>query len=289
MAELEATPLSDQGECDGDVSNHDGVCVPIIVECMSDRVFVGHNCLSAGECGSEDGGCTPENLIHNYSGGKITGKSDAKSAVSGLKSGCPKEIPDARIQVDPKGVMTKDLIEKMDQGIDLESGREINSANGCDNSFWGSAKRLFRKALGSFVPVDLSQSFNGSTKIYDSTFVLCKSASDLPKSECNNGGNPRNTEVLSSGKVRNGNVNNTNKANSKRPPRPPRPPKPAKTTVDPSKERLVKAILRRARLEKMITLKKKQIARSKSSNSSVLALAFTLCFCVIMILQGNAS
>ncbi|XP_057841346.2 uncharacterized protein LOC131051019 isoform X2 [Cryptomeria japonica] len=300
MAELESSLLSEQGEsreCDGDVNNHHEVCVPMIAECISDRALVGHNCVSPGECGLEDGGYTSENLIHVCSGGKIFENSEAKSAVLGLKSGCPKELLDARIQLDPKGVVSMDLIEKMEQGVDLESGKEISGANGCDNSFWGSAKRLFRRALDSFVPGDLSQSFNGSTKTVGSTFRLCKSASDLrksgiaylsQKSECDNGGNPRNTEVLSSGKLRNGNVNNI-KANSKKPPRPPRPPKPAKTTVDPSKERLVKAILRRARLERMITLKKKQIARSKSSNSSVWALAFTLCFCVIMILQGMFS
>ncbi|KAH9322773.1 hypothetical protein KI387_017412, partial [Taxus chinensis] len=284
-------------QCDGNliINSHHEVSLPIIADCITDGVY------PSGECWAKNDAYPSENLIDFCPGDKSLDISDAQNGPLGMKSGLPKECMDSSALVDPIDLVPMDLIEKWDEGVDVESGREINGGNGCDASFWGSAKRLVVKTFNRFIPGYFGQIFNGSTKTVEPTFCfnskvgLCKPAEDplksvfanlSHKSECNNEGSPRNTGVLGSGKLRNGNDSNNIKASSKKPPRPPRPPRQAKATVDPLKEKLVKGILRRVRLERMATLKKKQIARSKSSNSSVWALAFTLCFCVIMIMQG---
>ena len=80
----------------------------------------------------------------------------------------------------------------------------------------------------------------------------------------------------------------SNKKASK-PPRPPRAP-----LLDAADHKLIReltelAMLKRARIERLKALKKMRAAKSSSpsSSSSILAMVFTLVFCIVIIFQGN--
>ncbi|KAJ1414321.1 hypothetical protein SESBI_18859 [Sesbania bispinosa] len=83
------------------------------------------------------------------------------------------------------------------------------------------------------------------------------------------------------------------KASNKKAPKPPRPPH--GPTLDAADHKLIReiselAMLKRARIERMRALKKMKAAKSSSSNnSSMLAMVFTIIFCIVIIFQGMSS
>lgn len=195
----------------------------------------------------------------------------------------------------------KDLCSTGDLGLDLESGREISGNGG---SFWSSTRRLLGKSWNRFIRGDYIRTFNGSipaTKTVESHFsfnpklALAKPAAEPVKSanpDSKRGEKPRDTGPVGSAKLGNENVRAHMKPSGKKPPKPPRPPRPLRlAATDPSKEKLMKgisdiALLRKAKQDRIRSLKKKQAAKAKTSNANVWALVFTLCFCLIMIVQG---
>ncbi|KAL3641877.1 hypothetical protein CASFOL_012692 [Castilleja foliolosa] len=82
--------------------------------------------------------------------------------------------------------------------------------------------------------------------------------------------------------------------NAKKPPKPPRPPR--GLSLDAADRKLIKeiselAMLKRARIERMKALKKMKAAKkaasgSSSSSGNLIALVFTLLFCLVIIFQG---
>ncbi|GLJ31666.1 hypothetical protein SUGI_0636290 [Cryptomeria japonica] len=299
MAELE-TPLPEDiklMQC-GHLNNHHQVFAPIIAECKTDGAVARLNCANSGDCELKIGAHSQENLTGFCPCEKAGEKSEFVNSVLGFKFGCLK-VSDSSALLDSKDVVGMDLVGKEDQGLDLEAGRDFYSGVG---TFWGSARRLFGNALDKFMPGDTIQSFDGS--IAEAKKILptfCNNADldmgkpvaenleskvAVSKSKCKNGENYRNTKLIGTERLRNENGSRHIKHSNKKPPRPPRPPRPPKETTDPSQEDLVKAMLRRAKLERIAHLKEKQIAKSKASNISAWALAFTLCFCFVLIFQG---
>lgn len=213
-----------------------------------------------------------------------------------LSSEGPTEYPNALF--DPKG---KNLRIRGDLGVDLESGREISGNGG---SFWSSTRRLLGKAWNRFARGDFIRTFNGSipaTRTVESHFsfnpklALAKPAAEPVKSanpDSKRGEKPRDTGPVGSAKSGNENIRAHMKPSGKKPPKPPRAPRSlTSAATDTSKEKLMKgisdiALLRKAKLERIRSLKKKQAAKAKASNANVWALVFTLCFCLIMIVQG---
>jgi len=280
-------------------NNNNGAFVPMIADTMAngdDKVDgdgVGFHSNSRGDFVLKVEACPLQNPIDFCS--DKTWKS-GRDTHRDLSPESPKE--DSNALFDPK---TRDLYRKGDLGLDLESGSEISGSGG---SFWSSTRRLLGKAWNHFIRGDFVQSYNGSipaTRTVESHFsfnpklALANPATEPLKSanpDINRGEKPRNTGPVGFEKLGNGNVRTHMKPSGKKPPKPPRPPRPLKgAATDPSKEKLMKgisdiALLRKAKLERIRSLKKKQAAKAKASNTNVWALVFTLCFCFIMIMQG---
>lgn len=213
-----------------------------------------------------------------------------------LATESPKEEPNTPF--DPKA---RDLYTRGDLGLDIESGREISDGG---SSFWSSSRRLLGKAWNRIIRGDFVRTFNGSIPatgtaeshfIFNPKLVLAKPAAEPLMSanpDSNRGEKPRNTSPVASEKLGIENVRTHLKPSGKKPPKPPRPPRSLKAAAtDPSMEKLMKgisdiALLRKAKLERIRCLKKKQAAKAKASNTNLWALVFTLCFCLIMIMQG---
>ena len=82
------------------------------------------------------------------------------------------------------------------------------------------------------------------------------------------------------------------KGSNKKAAKPPRPPQ--APSLDAADHKLIReltelAMLKRARIERLKALKKMRAAKSSSpsSSSSILAMVFTLVFCIVIIFQGN--
>eukprot|EP00252_Welwitschia_mirabilis_P016200 TRINITY_DN3576_c0_g1_i2.p1 TRINITY_DN3576_c0_g1~~TRINITY_DN3576_c0_g1_i2.p1 ORF type:complete len:243 (+),score=63.50 TRINITY_DN3576_c0_g1_i2:604-1332(+) len=180
---------------------------------------------------------------------------------------------------------------KKDLNFDVESCRKEDQVYA--ESFWKICKNLIRRALFR-KNGDGTKSMEGSCALVR-VVVDRKSgfgqplAAGVDKKRIETPGNAGG--AVGSGKPRDINERNPTKPSAKRPPRPPKPPRPNKT-IDPTKELIMKgitdiALLKKAKQERIRQLKKKQAAKSTPSGANVLALLFTLCFCVVMILQGN--
>ncbi|KAL0299851.1 UNVERIFIED_CONTAM: hypothetical protein Scaly_2569100 [Sesamum calycinum] len=83
---------------------------------------------------------------------------------------------------------------------------------------------------------------------------------------------------------------------AKKPPKPPRPPR--GLSLDAADQKLIKEIselarIKRARIERMKVLKRMKAAKvssaSASSSGNLIAMLFTILFCIVIIFQGNAS
>lgn len=82
---------------------------------------------------------------------------------------------------------------------------------------------------------------------------------------------------------------------TKKPPKPPRPPR--GLSMDAADQKLIKeiaelAMIKRARIERMKALKKMKVAKASSMSSSsgnLIAMLFTVIFCIVIIFQGNIS
>lgn len=281
------------------LNNNNEAFVPMIADCMANSDYkvevhdLGFHSNSHDEFVLKVESCPLNNQIDFCS--DKTCKSDT-DAHRDLRTEGPKEEPNA--QFDPKA---RDLYTRGDLGLDLESGREISDGG---SSFWSSATRLLGKAWNRIIRGDFVRTFNGSipaTGTAESHFsfntksALAKPAAKPLKSanpDSNRGEKPRNTSPVCLEKLGIENVRTHMKPSGKKPPKPPRPPRSLKAVdTDPSKEKFMKgisdiALLRKAKLERIRCLKKKQAAKTKASNTNVWALAFTLCFCLIMIMQG---
>ncbi|KAI3469263.1 hypothetical protein Pfo_025926 [Paulownia fortunei] len=104
--------------------------------------------------------------------------------------------------------------------------------------------------------------------------------------------NPKNVDELSPESVKN--KREKRKTMSvKKPPKPPRPPR--GLSLDAADQKLIKeiselAIIKRARIERMKALKKMKAAKassvSASSSGNLIAMLFTIIFCIVIIFQG---
>ncbi|KAH9323018.1 hypothetical protein KI387_017657, partial [Taxus chinensis] len=181
-------------------------------------------------------------------------------------------------------------------GGDLESGVMISEPEG--SSVPASTRTLFGKEGGA---LSFAQRVNGSAGGHTgSSCVQCGvscgfqqkvakmgfSESAVPgyeKQRFQDLGLAKNGNTVSgcAEKIRHENV----KPGWNKPPRPPR------STTDPSKERHTKGIsdtvlLRRARLEKIRSLKAQKVGKPSSIKTTLWALLFTVSFFVIVIIQG---
>ncbi|KAJ0034422.1 hypothetical protein Pint_24304 [Pistacia integerrima] len=82
------------------------------------------------------------------------------------------------------------------------------------------------------------------------------------------------------------------KSSNKKAPKPPKPPR--GPSLDSADLKLIKeiteiAMLKRARIERMKALKKMKAAKQSSPNSNILAMVFTVLFCLVIIFQGLSS
>eukprot|EP01018_Ginkgo_biloba_P011051 Gb_40242 [translate_table: standard] len=225
--------------------------------------------------------------------------------------------PDECVIRHPDNGIGMHLFPKQKYGDDLESGLKMNESDG--NSFLTSAKKSLGKAWIRFMPGSLTPRVNGLVGEHTGTKTIqygfpydCQGIKEarlgfvfnqkmaMESAFCGNANQSQPLAVKGdmdmtksvnpvsgcSDKTRVGNGNSSLKPSWKKPPRPP------KATTDPSRERHIKgisdiALLRRAKLERMKSLRKNKFAKSSSDNTSFWALLVTLSFCVIMIMQGS--
>lgn len=175
--------------------------------------------------------------------------------------------------------------------VDLESGLitddEVGSAN---SGFRGKpAKTFFIKLFRGVMSVDLS--LKGEN--------LVKLSVNAPN--CNEV-SPENRKVLIEKNVeseKSGDLSekkmgkeNRKKISAKKPPKPPRPPR--GLSLDAADQKLIKeiaqlAMIKRARIERMKAMKKIKAAKASSSSGSLLAMLFTVLFCIVLLFQGMSS
>ncbi|KAH9323016.1 hypothetical protein KI387_017655, partial [Taxus chinensis] len=188
-------------------------------------------------------------------------------------------------------------------GYDLESGIMVSEPEG--SSFLASARRLVGNVGGR---LSFNQSVNGSVSGHTgNSGVQCEApplcafqkkevklgfsefaVSGFKKQGSQDLGLAKklgNIVCVCADKIRHGNDSNALKPGWKKPPRPPR------AATDPSREKHMKAIsdkalLRRARLERMRSLRRHKVGKPSSTKTTVWALLFTVFFFAIVITQG---
>lgn len=190
--------------------------------------------------------------------------------------------------------MDRMVTREMNLSADLESGRKTIG----DEGLWDTVTGVrHSKLLGRVWSGCLS--FDGSVKDEDGVTTCDSSIS------CGNLSNfsevsIENTEMLAEKMLREENVGlleqnpsrEIHKNKSKKPPKPPRPPR--SLVLDVADQKLIReiselAMLKRARNERMKALKKMKAAKPPSSIGTLCAMAITVIFLVVLILQGNLS
>ncbi|GLT98967.1 hypothetical protein SLE2022_164380 [Rubroshorea leprosula] len=173
--------------------------------------------------------------------------------------------------------------------VDLENGERVSSVEDSSKSPISGVKKqarsLLSKVCGHFVE-------GSEGKISLSTNVLISSGDlvDNVKTVMSMSmeGKEENKEVDEKSMVKEKHKKTSNKKAPK-PPRPPRAP-----SLDAADQKLISELtelarLKRTRIERMKALKKMKAARASSSNSNILALVFTIIFCLVIIFQGMSS
>lgn len=187
------------------------------------------------------------------------------------------------------------VTRERNHSLDLESGRKTVGEEGLWDTVTGARQttKLFgRVCSGHF-------SFDGSVKDEDgaTSYASSNSCGNLSSFlEVSN----ENVELLADKMLREENaglseknaVGEIHKKKSKKPPKPPRPPK--SLVLGAADQKLVReiselAMLKRARIERMKALKKMKATKSSSSSGSLCAMAITILFLLVIILQGNWS
>ncbi|KAL2229658.1 uncharacterized protein LOC105178871 [Sesamum indicum] len=125
------------------------------------------------------------------------------------------------------------------------------------------------------------------------SFVVCgmpMSAHEIVKAEklvCVSS-KPKDADELSSESGKNSKREKRKAMSAKKPPKPPRPPR--GLSLDAADQKLIKeiselAMMKRARIERMKALKKMKAAKA-SSSGNLIAMFFTIIFCIVVLLQG---
>ncbi|PNX97071.1 hypothetical protein L195_g020291 [Trifolium pratense] len=167
-----------------------------------------------------------------------------------------------------------DLRSGMDKDIevDLESGMpliEDNSSRISNPSTTTEGKALFAN-----IPFGFASGQDGASSYFNEP-NLSEVSLDVMKVINNNPGKEKRKKASSNKK-------------SGKPPRPPKGPSLDAADLKLIRELSERALLKRARVERMKALKKMRAAKSSSSSntSSVLALIFTIIFFIVIIYQG---
>lgn len=129
---------------------------------------------------------------------------------------------------------------------------------------------------------EMGFSFHHNTLKNSSVPLVARQSQDMGLAKAVNA----DTVSVSCEKIRHENGNPTLKPSWKKPPRPP-----SRTGTDASRERNMKgisdtALLRRAKLQRMRSMRKHKSVEPSSAKTSFWALLVTISFCVIMIMQG---
>lgn len=184
------------------------------------------------------------------------------------------------------------ITRERNHSLDLESGRKIVGEEGLWDTVTGArhTTKLFGRVCSGHLSFDGSVKDEDGETSYDSSNSCGNLSSFLEVSN-------ENVDLLADKMLREENVGlseqnaggEIHKKKSKKPPKPPRPPK--SLVLGAADQKLVReiselAMLKRARIERMKALKKMKATKSSSSSGSLCAMAITILFLLVIILQA---
>ncbi|OVA03226.1 hypothetical protein BVC80_6465g1 [Macleaya cordata] len=182
--------------------------------------------------------------------------------------------------------MDEMVLRERDYEVDLESGGTTSEEDGRKEPFSSvrESKSYFGRVWNGFVSIDGSikseSSLSSSDRISSSSEVPTETEELLIETKCEGEEQTMGTLEKKRGKEK------RKKTISKKPPRPPRGP-----SLDAADRKLVReiaelAMLKRARVERMKEMKKMKAAKAASPNTNMLAMIFTIFFCLVIIFHG---
>lgn len=168
--------------------------------------------------------------------------------------------------------------------IDLEDGMKVSIEDPSKDSI-SSIKMQAKKLLGKICGIFVDATMNDEERL------------DLCHNAPNSNGNSVKQAKLGGEKTADHAEKKVvkekrKKMSNKKAPKPPRPPR--GPSLDAADQKLIKeltelAMLKRSRVERMKALKKMKAAKASSSNGNLIAMVFTVLFCLVIIFQGVSS